>query len=66
MQPYFFKQIKCLSLLSIGLIFNLSTMVLADPGKLVNSPLFATTNNVPANIFFEVDDSGSMDWDILT
>jgi len=40
--------------------------VLADPGKLVNSPLFASTNNAPPNIFFEVDDSGSMDWDILT
>ncbi len=66
MRYYFFKQAMRLSFLSLGLTFNLNTAVLADPGKLVDSPLFATTNNVPANVFFEVDDSGSMDWDILT
>ena len=39
---------------------------LADPGNLVNTPLFTTTNNTPPNVFFEVDDSGSMDWEVLT
>lgn len=47
------------------LMFSINT-VLADPGTLVDSPLFATSNNTPPNIFFEVDDSGSMDWEILT
>ncbi|MCQ8127276.1 pilus assembly protein [Methylomonas rivi] len=37
----------------------------AAPGILANSPLF-TMSNVPPNVFFELDDSGSMDWEILT
>ncbi len=35
------------------------------PGTLANTPLFTTTSAEP-NIFFMVDDSGSMDWDLLT
>lgn len=38
---------------------------MAAPGTLADAPLF-TTNSVPPNVFFEVDDSGSMDWEILT
>lgn len=37
----------------------------AAPGALSDSPLF-TVNNIEPNVFFEVDDSGSMDWEILT
>ncbi|VAW80012.1 Type IV fimbrial biogenesis protein PilY1, partial [hydrothermal vent metagenome] len=36
----------------------------AEPGTLSDTPLFLSTN-VPANIFFLIDDSGSMDWEIL-
>jgi type IV pilus assembly protein PilY1 len=43
----------------------ISAVVVAAPGNLANSPLF-TTNSAPPNVFFEVDDSGSMDWEILT
>jgi type IV pilus assembly protein PilY1 len=61
--------ISCLSyaLLSV-------TTVHAAPGILANEPLFAgstttTTSSgggVPSNVFFQIDDSGSMDWDTLT
>jgi type IV pilus assembly protein PilY1 len=44
---------------------NAITQAYAAPGALANSPLF-TTSNVPPNVFFELDDSGSMDWEILT
>ncbi|MDQ7091092.1 MAG: PilC/PilY family type IV pilus protein [Methylococcales bacterium] len=37
----------------------------AAPGKLADSPLFTSASNTPPNVFFEVDDSGSMDWEIL-
>ncbi|MDG2175710.1 MAG: PilC/PilY family type IV pilus protein [Gammaproteobacteria bacterium] len=37
----------------------------ADELGLVSSPLFLGTS-IDANIFFEVDDSGSMDWETLT
>ncbi len=47
------------------LSFNAMTLAHAAPGNLANSPLF-TTSNVPPNVFFELDDSGSMDWEILT
>ncbi len=36
----------------------------AEPGTLADTPLFLSSN-VPANIFFLVDDSGSMDWEVL-
>lgn len=42
-----------------------SSLLLAAPGDLADTPLF-TTNSTPPNVFFEVDDSGSMDWEILT
>ena len=46
------------------LLFTI-TATLAAPGNIANSPLF-TTNSIEPNVFFEVDDSGSMDWEILT
>jgi len=51
---------------SIGLSAVLSTGIVisaqAAPGTLADSPLFLT-NYPQANIFFMLDDSGSMDWD---
>ncbi len=38
--------------------------VLAAPGNISDSPLFLSTAVQP-NIFFLVDDSGSMDWEVL-
>lgn len=38
--------------------------VVAAPGNLADSPLFVSTAVQP-NIFFLVDDSGSMDWEVL-
>lgn len=40
------------------------TNVYAQP-KLAQSPLFSS-NAVPPNIFFEIDDSGSMSWNLLS
>jgi type IV pilus assembly protein PilY1 len=54
----------CLSVLSLQPIW-----VNAAPGELAQYPLFTaggSGSNTPANIFFQVDDSGSMDWDIIT
>lgn len=41
------------------------TCAQAAPLSLANAPLFLGTS-VDANVFFEVDDSGSMDWETLT
>jgi type IV pilus assembly protein PilY1 len=38
---------------------------LAAPGTLATSPLFLQAGTVQPNIFFMVDDSGSMDWEVL-
>lgn len=43
-----------------GLLFNPLMTITAAPGKLVDAPLF-TVNSTPPNVFFEMDDSGSMD-----
>lgn len=42
-----------------------ATPVQSAPGSLATSPIF-TNSNVPPNVFFEVDDSGSMDWEVMT
>ena len=42
-----------------------TSTVQAAPGNISNSPLF-TKSNVRSNVFFEIDDSGSMDAEILT
>ncbi len=64
MTQNFIPSIRLIGLCSL-LVCSMN-IVLAAPGKLVNSPLFASTNNAPPNVFFEVDNSGSMDWEILT
>jgi type IV pilus assembly protein PilY1 len=58
--------IQLIRLLGIGLLMLAINIVHADPGKLVDTPLFASTSNTPPNVFFEVDDSGSMDWELLS
>lgn len=51
-------------LLAISLITIVQiTNVQAAPGQLAQSPLFLT-NAVPPNIFFALDDSGSMNWEV--
>ncbi|MCO6413927.1 MAG: hypothetical protein J5I92_14395 [Thiogranum sp.] len=47
-----------------GLLSTVSGVLCAAPGTLSNSPLFLS-NKVQPNIFFMVDDSGSMDWEVL-
>lgn len=49
---------------SAGSVLLLSHAASAAPGTLADSPLFLSTNVQP-NIFFMIDDSGSMDWEVL-
>lgn len=49
--------------LSILLLVFVSTTIRA--GVISQMPLFASQPTVP-NVFFELDDSGSMDWTILS
>ncbi len=44
---------------------SLTGIVQAKPGPLAQSPLFLG-NKVPPNIFFAMDDSGSMNWEVTT
>ena len=63
-----YNQLTVLSVLFfsvIGFSFSFTSSVLAAPGVLADTPLF-TKNSSQPNVFFEVDDSGSMDFDILT
>jgi len=48
-------------MLSLGLMAN----SMAAPGTLATSPLFLQNGAVQPNIFFMIDDSGSMDWENL-
>ena len=43
----------------------MTTHTAAAPGTLATSPLFLQNGSVQPNIFFMIDDSGSMDWEIL-
>lgn len=52
------------TLLSSSLIF-LSNVSIAAPGTLPKTPLFLT-NSVEPNIFYTIDDSGSMEWESMT
>ena len=51
--------------LSLIAIFLFSTSIHAAPGTLSQSPLFVASPTQP-NIFFMLDDSGSMDWTMPT
>lgn len=56
-QPVLKLLITAASLLPLGIV--------AAPGTLSQSPLFLGTQTEP-NIVFVIDDSGSMDWEIMT
>ena len=43
----------------------MATSTAAAPGTLASSPLFLQSGSVQPNIFFMIDDSGSMDWEVL-
>jgi len=45
--------------------FSGTSNLYAAPLDLSNVPLFSGNGDIP-NVFFEIDDSGSMDWEILT
>jgi len=49
-----------------GLSIIFATPSYAAPGQLSQLPLFVSKSNVQPNIFFELDDSSSMDTEILT
>ena len=49
----------------LGALSIAPTTVLAAPGTLADVPLFLT-NPVEPNVFFLVDDSGSMDWGLMS
>ena len=49
----------------LGVLSLAPTTALSAPGTLADVPLFLT-NPVEPNIFFLVDDSGSMDWGLMT
>ena len=52
--------------INMGLLLVLMSLTAAqaDPGNLAQQPLFLGTTVQP-NIFFGVDDSGSMDWEVI-
>ena len=50
--------------LILPILFLSPLATIAAPGTLSNSPLFATTSAEP-NILFVLDDSGSMDWEVM-
>ncbi len=53
-------------LLAAGLSLGLASLTLqAEPGPIADSPLFLGTNVQP-NVFMMLDDSGSMDWGLMT
>jgi len=57
------RQIRCVALASLcALLFPLQ--LIAAPGTISDNPLFLQSGIQP-NIFFILDDSGSMDWEVL-
>ncbi len=68
MKTYFKRMIDKSRLragLGAALLAMLAMAPVAQAVTLANSPLFLNTS-VDPNVFFEVDDSGSMDWEVLT
>ncbi|NOZ52566.1 MAG: PQQ-binding-like beta-propeller repeat protein [Gammaproteobacteria bacterium] len=57
------KLLKISALIAVN--FAVAQTVLAAPGALAEKPLILETNPVKPNIYFLVDDSGSMDWEDL-
>ncbi|MEE8428743.1 MAG: hypothetical protein V3S33_04500, partial [Gammaproteobacteria bacterium] len=56
---------NCLPAILIAALTGISTSAVAAPGNLSNVPLYLGTSAEP-NIFFTIDDSGSMDWEVMT
>jgi len=54
----------CLMGIVLAVTVMVPVSVPAKPGTLAQSPLFLATQ-VKSNIFFVLDDSGSMDWEVL-
>ena len=62
-----FNLIKRMSYMALALgLLSYGSTAQADLMDLSDMPLFLSSTNVPANILFMVDDSGSMDWEIMT
>ncbi len=65
MKDHLKKSIVCItSAVACGVLLS-PVSVEADPGTLADSPLFLQ-NSVEPNILFTIDDSGSMDWGLMT
>lgn len=60
----FWKTANLLTTFSVSLIAGMAN-VYAAPLSLSDKPLFLG-NTIEPNVFFDVDDSGSMDWEVLT
>lgn len=60
-----YRQSLAVLMISVVGIFSGRSLVLAAPLDIANAPLFLGTA-VDPNIFYVLDDSGSMDWEILT
>ena len=58
------KQYRQVTALAASVIFALHGNLYAAPGTISNNPLFLSSQT-PSNIFFMIDDSGSMNWEVL-
>ncbi len=64
MKPIIKSICSTLAMTAICMSSGLNSLY-AAPLSISNTPLFLDRDSIP-NVFFEVDDSGSMDWEILT
>ena len=62
MKSKYFRQTKIIILSTLCTLVVLSQQVVAAPGNLAQQPLFLGATVQP-NIFFAIDDSGSMNWE---
>ena len=63
----YFNSMKRMSYMALAFgLLSYGATAQADLMDLSDMPLFLSSTNVPANILFMVDDSGSMDWEIMT
>ncbi len=60
-----YRQLLVAAGLAGGIMLGPMTSLRAAPGTLATSPLFLQSGAVQPNIFFMIDDSGSMDWEVL-
>lgn len=63
----YFRRMRSVAYTALALGYlSHGPLVQAAPLDLSNLPLFLSSSKVPANILFMVDDSGSMDWEVMT